>query len=356
MTLLSLAIEGVEQGWVPDFAVRSAIRRLCAARLRETAGDSITHFAEQLRSSPIALATDKANEQHYEVPAEFFTQVLGRHRKYSCCYWLPGVESLDEAEAAALRETCSRAEIVDGMEILELGCGWGSLSLWMAEHCPRSRITAVSNSASQRQFIETEAARRGLGNLQIITADMNSFDIDGPFDRVVSIEMFEHMRNYERLLERIAGWLKPEGKLFVHVFCHRKHAYPFESEGEANWMGRYFFTGGIMPSQDLLGRFDRDLQISQQWLWSGGHYQKTAEAWLAHLDARKSEVMPVLEATYGPTEARRWFQRWRLFFLAVAELFGYRGGSEWFVAQYLLTPVAVRTTGRIESSMAASER
>lgn len=356
MSLLSLAIEGVERGWVPDFAVRSAIRDLCAARLRQTAGESTEQFVEQLRGSPIALATDKANEQHYEVPAEFFAQVLGLHRKYSCCYWLPGVESLDEAEAAALRETCSRAEIADGMEILELGCGWGSLSLWMAEHYPQSRITAVSNSASQRQFIEGEAARRGLGNLRVLTADMNTFDADGPFDRVISVEMFEHMRNYEQLLERIAGWLKPDGKLFVHVFCHRKHAYPFESEGAANWMGRYFFTGGIMPSQDLLCRFNRDLQVSQQWLWSGGHYQKTAEAWLTRLDARQADIMPIMRETYGPAEAGRWFQRWRLFFLAVSELFGYRGGSEWFVAQYLLIPVAVKAAEGSHASMATSER
>lgn len=346
MSLLSLGVDVVERGLIPDVATRAAIRRLCDKRLRDcdrgndTANSrAFRAFVESMGVGPIAPVPEKANKQHYELPPEFFAAVLGPHRKYSACFWPAGVTSLAEAEVASLEITCERAELADGQDVLELGCGWGSLSLWMAEQFRNSRITAVSNSTPQRRYIETEAAYRGLTNLKVITADMNQFATDSNrFDRVVSVEMFEHMRNYGRLLALNASWLKPEGRLFVHHFCHRHFAYPFDTEGDANWMGRYFFTGGIMPSENMLRQFDRHMSVVKQWRWDGTHYQRTSEAWLLRLDAHRREVLPILESTYGPDEARRWFHRWRMFFLAVAELFGYADGMEWFVAHALLQP------------------
>lgn len=355
MSVLSWGLNAVERGWVPDVLTRSVIRQLCAARLLDSdRGNGIANahalaaFVEAMRSGPVAPVPEKANEQHYELPPEFFTAVLGARRKYSCCYFADEATTLDQAEEAALAITCERAQIADGQDILELGCGWGSLSLWIAERYPTSRITAVSNSAPQRRFIEATAAERGLSNLRIITADMNDFTIETCFDRVVSVEMFEHMRNYERLLQRIAGWLRPNGKLFVHLFCHSQYAYPFETEGDANWMGRYFFTGGIMPSENLLRRFNRHMLVTGHWSWNGQHYQRTSEAWLVNLDARRQEVLRILEAAYGKANARVWLNRWRMFFLAVAELFGYSNGSEWFVSHNLLEPV-VGSSGPVSS-------
>jgi cyclopropane-fatty-acyl-phospholipid synthase len=344
MNLLSIGIQAAERGWVPDVIVRAAIRRLCAQRLQDcdrgnavASQRALQKFVESMRTGPIAPAPKKANEQHYELPPEFFAAVLGPRRKYSSCFWATETKSLADAERAALDITCERADLSDGQSVLELGCGWGSLSLWMAERFRSSRITAVSNSASQRRFIEAEAASRRLSNLRVITADMNQFDVESnSFDRVVSVEMFEHMRNYERLLERIANWLRPDGKLFVHHFCHRTLAYPYETDGDANWMGRYFFTGGIMPAEHMLLHFDRHLTVVKHWAWDGTHYQKTSEAWLANLDARRRQVLTILEATYGREAALRWFHRWRMFFLAVAELFGYADGTEWFVSHSLL--------------------
>jgi len=331
-----LAIDLAERGWIPLAGLRAGVRRLLRQRLRDAAeGPSVDAFVRELEASPIALVPEKANEQHYELPPEFFELTLGRHLKYSGAYWPDGVTTLDDAELAMLELTAERAGLEDGQEILELGCGWGSLTLHMARAFPNARITAVSNSAPQRRFIEARAP----DNVRVVTADMNDLvarddgSLGGPFDRVVSVEMFEHMRNYRALLKRIRSWLRDDGRLFVHVFCHRRFAYPFETEGSDNWMGRYFFTGGIMPSFDLLPHFDEDLVVEERWAVDGTHYEKTARAWRENLEAREAEVMRVLRETYG-AEAPRWLHRWRLFFLACEELFGYRGGSEWLVGHY----------------------
>jgi cyclopropane-fatty-acyl-phospholipid synthase len=337
----SIGVAAAERGLLPDAWIRVAIRSLARRRLKreETASsDRREAFLETMRAAEIALVPEKANEQHYEVPAAFFERVLGPHLKYSCGFWPEGVTDLAGAEAESLRVTSERAGLADGQDVLELGCGWGSLTLWMAEHYPSSRITAVSNSASQRELIEGRARERGLENVRVVTADMNGFEPGGVFDRVVSVEMFEHMRNWERLLERVASWLRPGGRLFVHVFAHRRHAYAFEGSGPRDWMTRHFFTGGIMPDASLLGSFDEHLRVARHWWWDGGHYARTAEAWLRNLDARRDEILPVLAETYGPRDAGRWFRRWRLFFLACAEIFGFRGGTEWGVAHALLEP------------------
>jgi cyclopropane-fatty-acyl-phospholipid synthase len=339
---MSLALRLAESGIAPDRLIRAGIRTLLRQRLRDEPRNSIEAlrehqraFVASLRQSPIAVETRAANEQHYEVPPEFFLHALGKRLKYSCCYYPAGNESLDEAEEHMLTLTCERAQVQDGMDILELGCGWGSLTLWMAEHYPKARITAVSNSRPQREFIEERCREWGLGNVMIVTADMNHFMTDLGFDRILSVEMFEHMRNYELLLRRIASWMKPEARLFVHLFCHREYAYAFETEGTDNWMGRYFFTGGIMPSYDLLPCFQDEVAIEDRWQLSGKHYQRTAEQWLGNMDRRRSQIMPVLEAAYGKKDAALWFQRWRIFFMACAELWGFRGGEEWLVAHYL---------------------
>ncbi|MDQ3617670.1 MAG: class I SAM-dependent methyltransferase [Pseudomonadota bacterium] len=330
-----------EQGRIPDALLRQGIRRLCALRLREeTAGglDAQTARFQQridsLRNSPVAIHTDAANAQHYELPPAFFQQCLGKRLKYSGCYYPQGNESLDQAEEAMLKLYGQRAELLDGQDILELGCGWGSLTLWMAERYPAANITAVSNSAPQREYIEAQCRQRALFNVKVITCDANTLELEPlQFDRCVSIEMFEHMRNYEVLLGRIAGWLRPRGKLFVHVFAHRTAMYPFETQGGDNWMGRHFFTGGLMPASDTLLWFQRDLRIEHRWHVDGTHYQRTANHWLQHQDQNRDSVMTALTEAYG-TDAPLWFQRWRMFWMACAEMFGYANGQEWLVAHY----------------------
>jgi len=317
----------------PDAVLRWAIRRNCARRLaRERRGGDAQQraLARRLRAAPIADRVETANEQHYEVPVDFFRLVLGPRLKYSCCCWPRGVEGLAAAEEAMLALTCERAEVEDGMRVLDLGCGWGSLTFWLAERLPGSRIVAVSNSRLQREVIEQEAHRRGCERIEVVTADVNVFAPGGRFDRILSVELLEHARNYPELLRRLGAWLAPGGKLFVHVFSHREYAYPFES----GWIARNFFTGGTMPSHDLVPSLAADLRVEDEWRLDGTHYARTAEAWLDRLDARRDEVQAVLAARYGVEEASRRTQMWRVFFMACAETWGYRGGTEWGVSHY----------------------
>ncbi len=341
MSAAERALGWVELGLVPDRVVRAGIRRLLQQRLdeieasdAEAAAVRIDDFVAMMDASPIAPLPEKANEQHYELPAEFFVEVLGPRRKYSSCYWDEDVQTLDRAESESLAITCERAEIADGMRILELGCGWGSLTLWMAKHYPAARITAVSNSSGQRRFIESEAAREGIENIRVITADMNDFDTSDRFERIVSLEMFEHMRNYRRLFARVHDWLLPGGRFFMHIFCHRLTPYEFVERDASDWMSRHFFSGGIMPSDALPLRFQQQLGLCRQWRWNGRHYEKTLNSWLARMDARKQRLMPILQSVYGD-DAPAWWMRWRVFFMACAELFGYNEGQEWWVSHYL---------------------
>ncbi|WP_298923200.1 cyclopropane-fatty-acyl-phospholipid synthase family protein [uncultured Ramlibacter sp.] len=336
------ALRWVEQGLAPDPLVRLGIRRLLKARLAELrSGDAeaaaaqTRDFLAGMRQAPLALLPEKANAQHYEVPAAFFAAVLGPHRKYSACWWPEGVHTLEQAEAAALDLSCQRAGLADGQHILELGCGWGSLSLWMAQHYPASTVTALSNSQSQRQYIEAEAARRGLANLCVLTSDINAFDTSERFDRVVSVEMFEHLRNWPRAFAGVARWLRPGGLFFMHVFAHREAPYAFVERDASDWMSRHFFSGGMMPSDDLALHCQDDLQLRQHWRWDGRHYQRTAVAWLQNMDAGRETLMPLFEATYGAADADLWWTRWRLFFLSVQELFGFGAGQQWWVSHYL---------------------
>jgi cyclopropane-fatty-acyl-phospholipid synthase len=342
---MRLATGWMEQGLLPDTVIRRGIRRLCEQRLSDvSAGDceaasaATEAFVRSMDAAAIAPLPHRANEQHYEVPAEFFALVLGPRRKYSCAWWRDDVADLAQAEDAALAATCEHAALADGQEILELGCGWGSLSLWMAHAYPASRITAVSNSAPQRRHIEARARALGLSNLSVVTADMNAFEpTGGPFDRIVSVEMFEHMANWRALLERARGWLKPDGRLFLHVFTHRDAAYRFDLGDRSDFIAQHFFTGGLMPSHDLPHAFGDLFEVEDEWRWSGEHYRRTADDWLRNMDAHPREVGRAMREVYG-ADAPLWTRRWRRFFMATAGLFGHAGGTVWGVGHYRLKP------------------
>ena len=323
---------------VPDFLIRQKIRKLNEERLSVERGkyssEYVEKFIQDLKSLPIAIETKSANEQHYEVPADFFKLCLGEHLKYSCCYWINANDNLNTAEENMLKLTCERADLIDGLSILELGCGWGAISLWMAKTYPNSKITSVSNSESQKEYIYKECETRGITNLEVITADMNVFQTEKKFDRVVSVEMFEHMKNYDILLNKISNWLKDNGKLFVHIFTHKNFSYHFETEGKNDWMGKYFFTGGIMPSHNLLDHFNNHLKIVKNWIVDGTHYHRTAESWLDNMDQNKDKISDIFKLTYGRNHTK-WRVYWRIFFMACSELWKTSNGNEWQVSHYL---------------------
>jgi cyclopropane-fatty-acyl-phospholipid synthase len=338
----------IENNNVPDVLLRQGIRRLLKQRLAdENKGDVETQQAHlmqliaQLKASPIAVNTAEANEQHYEVPTQFYQYCLGKHLKYSSGYWNPGVTDIDTSEKDMLELTCKRADLQTGQKVLELGCGWGSLSLFMSAKFPGSTFTVLSNSRTQKEYIDAQAKERGIKNLTVVTADINAFSIDETFDRVVSVEMFEHMRNYQLLMGKVASFLKPDGKLFIHIFTHKEYAYLFEVKDETDFMSKYFFTGGIMPSDDLMFYFNDHLNVEQHWHVNGTHYGKTSEAWLSNMDSHKAEIMPLFEETYGKKEALKWWVYWRLFYMACAELWNFNNGNEWIVSHYLFRKNAV---------------
>jgi cyclopropane-fatty-acyl-phospholipid synthase len=330
----------LEKDLLPDRLIRIGIRRLLRQRLAEiehpSPGLQVGQFAEALRAMPIAINTTESREQHYEVPTAFYQRCLGPRLKYSSALYETGRETLAQAEEAMLALTASRARLADALDILELGCGWGSLTLWMAEKFPHARITGVSHSRTQREHILAEAQRRGLANVSILTADMNDFTASpGSFDRVVSVEMFEHMKNWPRLMRNIARWLRPGGFFFAHVFTHARFAYHFVARDSSDWMSRYFFTGGMMPAHDLFPRFQDDLRLVADWKVNGRHYAQTAEHWLRNMDAHEEEIMPLFAQTYGADQAKKWWAYWRVFYLSCAELWWFRGGEEWHVSHYL---------------------
>ncbi|GAC1303098.1 MAG: cyclopropane-fatty-acyl-phospholipid synthase family protein [Mucilaginibacter sp.] len=332
----------IEQNKVPDMILRQGIRKLLKQRLLdenkggvEAQQAHLTALIDQLKTSPIAVNTADANQQHYEVPTQFYQYCLGKNLKYSSGYWKPGVTDIDTSEDDMLELTCQRAELLNGQRVLELGCGWGSLSLFMASKYPESTFNVVSNSRTQKAHIDEKAKERGITNLTVITADMNTFNINEQFDRVVSVEMFEHMRNYQLLMKKVADHLKPDGKLFIHIFTHKEYAYLFEVKDETDWMSKYFFTGGIMPSDDLMFYFNDDLAVEKHWHVSGTHYAKTSEAWLKNMDSHKAEIIPIFNNTYGKDQSLKWWVYWRLFYIACAELWNYNDGNEWMVSHYL---------------------
>jgi cyclopropane-fatty-acyl-phospholipid synthase len=339
VSLISNSVNKLQDAPFPDFITRPAIALLVAnARkaLKTPPSDAEATFAREMAERPVAEFTDAANQQHYELPARFFELCLGKHRKYSSCFYESDEASLDEAEASALRITCEHADIRDGQSILELGCGWGSLSLWMAERYPNANITAVSNSHSQKAAIDETARRRGLTNLTIITADMNIFTMDRTFDRIVSVEMFEHMANWRALLTRSRNWLKPEGRMFIHVFSHIDAPYRFEVSDQSDFIAQHFFTGGVMPSHGLMRQYGDLLKVEDEWRWSGTHYQRTADDWLDNFDMHEEEIRGLMTGVYGAANAPLWMRRWRRFFMATAGLFGDSDGQVWGVSHYRL--------------------
>ncbi len=336
MSVISTIIETAERAPLPDAVIRAGINALCsrtAGRLSTGNAESDAAFAREMATRAIAEHMDEANAQHYEVPAKFFAMALGPNRKYSSCFYNTPGSTLQEAEEEALRQTVEHADLADGQEILELGCGWGSLSLWMARQFPNARIVAVSNSNSQREYIESAAQSRGLANLTIITQDMNAFDPQATFDRIVSVEMFEHMMNWRELMTRVRSWLNPEGRFFMHIFTHRSGAYLFDRADKEDWIAQHFFTGGVMPSHHLIQQYSDLFEVEKEWRWSGVHYQRTALDWLANFDRNRDEIEAVFRPVYRADTAL-WMRRWRWFFLATAGLFGYAGGGEWGVSHY----------------------
>ncbi|WP_214073618.1 cyclopropane-fatty-acyl-phospholipid synthase family protein [Mucilaginibacter sp. dw_454] len=332
----------LENDKIPDFLLRKGIRQLLQQRLDDENKGNVeaqqAHLMEliaELKASPIAINTADANEQHYEVPTPFYQYCLGKNLKYSSGYWKNGTADLSTAETDMLELSCQRAELVDGQQVLELGCGWGSLSLFMAAKYPKSTFKVLSNSRTQKIYIDEQAKQRGITNLTVLTSDINVFTLDEQFDRVVSVEMFEHMRNYQLLLAKVASFLKPDGKLWIHIFTHKEYAYKFEVIDDTDWMSKYFFTGGIMPSDDLLFYFNDDLVVEKHWHVNGCHYGKTAEAWLVNMDEHKAEIIPLFEQTYGKEQAVKWWVYWRLFYMACAELWNFNDGNEWIVSHYL---------------------
>lgn len=348
--VVSFFIRGMENGLVPDAVIRYGIRNLLKQRIKamneeESKGPVLKRHAQLLRESPLAIMTKQANEQHYEVPTEFYDLCLGQHKKYSSCYWEDAMSELAQAEQKALDISIERAEIIDGMRILELGCGWGSLSLELARRFPKSLVTVVSNSTTQKQYIDEQAKQRGFHNLTVLTRDLGkeeSYNFgQEKFDRVMSIEMMEHIRNYEKFFSLISAQMKPDAKMFVHIFTHKSTPYFFETEGADNWMGKYFFSGGQMPARDLFDQFNQHLTVEKKWDWNGTHYQKTLEAWLDKMDKNEDRVFHLFEQTYGKDQAKIWVNRWRVFYMACAELFGFNNGQEWSVTHYLFSTKAL---------------
>jgi cyclopropane-fatty-acyl-phospholipid synthase len=336
MSFVSKMIGTAERVPLPDVIIRAAVQRLCsrtATRLASGDAESDASFAGEMAERAIAEHAEAANAQHYEVPAAFFAKVLGPNRKYSSCFYKEPATTLREAEEEALRQSVEHADLADGQSILELGCGWGSLSLWMARQFPNSPVTAVSNSTSQRLYIESEAAARGLKNLRVITQDMNVFDPGRQFDRIVSVEMFEHMMNWRQLMTRVKSWLAPDGRFFIHIFTHRSGAYLFDRADGEDWIAQHFFTGGVMPSHHLIRQYADLFEVEKEWRWSGVHYQRTALDWLANFDSHSREIEGILRGVYGD-DTNLWMRRWRWFFLATAGLFGYADGSEWGVSHF----------------------
>lgn len=336
-TALAGAIRAVERLPLPDTVLSAAVASVVGRNTfpSEPSPQADAAFAAAMRAMPIVVHAAEANQQHYEIPAEFFGLALGPRRKYSCCYYDRETSTLADAERMALEISAEHARLADGQRILELGCGWGSLSLFMAERFPNAVITAVSNSHSQRRYIEGVARTRGLRNLTVITTDVAHFEPQGPFDRIVSIEMLEHVANWSVLFKRLAASLAPDGRTFIHVFAHRSRAYRFDHQDPTDWIGQHFFTGGLMPSEGLIRQFPEILMVEDEWRWSGDHYARTARDWLSNLDQNADQALAVLRPVYG-RDTKLWFRRWRLFFLAVEGLFAHRGGAEWGVKQYLL--------------------
>lgn len=339
---VKIMVGSLEKNLLPDAVIRRLTRLLLASRLRsgykptsQLQLSDLLHFVHSLREMPIAIQTEKPKSQHYELPTSFFKLVLGKHMKYSCCYFSDEVTNLDAAEKAMLDLYCERALLKDGHAVLDVGCGWGSLVLYIAQKYSNCRITGICNSVTQKAFIEERCSDLQLQNVEIKVADISTFEMDGSYDRIFSIEMFEHMKNYRDLLKKLSNWMKPDGLLFVHYFCHKAFAYHFEDVNDDDWITRYFFTGGTMPSANLLLYFQDDVSVVSHWLVDGKHYAQTSEEWLKRMDSNLGSIRPIMESTYGEDSATKWTVYWRTFFIAVAELFGYNNGDEWMVAHFL---------------------